>query len=69
MKIFLRSINTGIIALAVFELAFVINKEYSGQKDEDEAAVASLRRTIPRVIGAVCVALSLEYLIMVEPVN
>jgi hypothetical protein len=65
MEIFLRSINTGIIALAVFELALVIHKEYSGQEDEDEGAVASLRRTIPRFIGTVCVALSLEGLIMV----
>lgn len=43
MEIFLRGINTGIIALAVFELALVINKEYSGLEDEDEGAVASLR--------------------------
>lgn len=65
MEVFLRSINTGIIALAVFELALVINKEYSGQEDEGEGAVASLRRTIPRFIGTVCIALSLEGLIMV----
>ena len=36
MSVFLSSINTGIIALAVFELALVINKEYSGDEDEDE---------------------------------
>ncbi len=65
MQIFLSSINTGIIALAVFELALVINKEYSGQEDEKETTVTSLRRTIPRFIGTVCVALSLEGLIMV----
>jgi hypothetical protein len=65
MEIFLRSINTGIIALAVFELALVINKEYACQEDEEEGAVASLRRTIPRFIGTVCIALSLEGLIMV----
>jgi len=65
MQIFLASINTGIIALAVFELALVINKEYSGQENEDESTVSGLRRTIPRFIGTVCVALSLEGLIMV----
>ena len=65
MSVFLSSINTGIIALAVFELALVINKEYSGDEDEDEDPVAGLRRTIPRFIGTVCVALSLEGLIMV----
>ena len=64
MDIFLSCINTGIIALALFELALVINKEYSG-KEEDNDAVASLRRTIPRFIGLVCIALSLEGLIMV----
>ena len=65
MSVFLSSINTGIIALAVFELALVINKEYSGNEEDDEDPVASLRRTIPRFIGTVCVALSLEGLIMV----
>lgn len=63
MQVFLGSINTGIIALAVFELALVIHKEYSSEEDDD--VVASLRRTVPRFIGTVCVALSLEGLIMV----
>jgi hypothetical protein len=65
LKIFLSSINTGIIALAVFELALVINKEYSGHEEDESDAVAILRRTIPRFIGTVCIALSLEGLIMV----
>lgn len=64
MQVFIRGINSGIIALAVFELSLVINKEYSG-KEEEEDAVASLRRTVPRFIGTVCIALSLEGLIMV----
>lgn len=65
-EIFLSSINTGIIALAVFELALIINKEYSVPIDDDERdAIASLRETLPRFIGTVCVALSLEGLIMV----
>lgn len=64
MQIFLAGINTGIIALAVFELALVINKEYSGQEEGDHP-VEVLRRTIPRFIGTVCIALSLEGLIMV----
>ncbi|WP_067865999.1 hypothetical protein [Neptuniibacter marinus] len=63
-QIFLSGINTGIIALAVFELALVINREYS-EAEEDGDAVESLRRTIPRFIGTVCIALSLEGLIMV----
>jgi hypothetical protein len=67
-QIFLSSINTGIIALAVFELAIVVHKEYSTNESENESegnAIAGLRRTIPRFIGTVCVALSLEGLIMV----
>ncbi|WP_080523409.1 hypothetical protein [Methyloprofundus sedimenti] len=65
-EVFLSSINTGIIALAVFELALIINKEYSGPIEDDKKdAVASLRETLPRFIGTVCVALSLEGLIMV----
>lgn len=64
--VFLGSINTGIIALAVFELAFIINKEYSGYiESDDKDAISSLRETLPRFIGTVCVALSLEGLIMV----
>ncbi len=66
MEMFLASINTGIIALAVFELALVIHKEHSGHEiKNDEDAIAGLRRTVPRFIGTVCVALSLEGLIMV----
>tara|TARA_R110001583_G_scaffold51161_4_gene159716 strand:+ start:2952 stop:3209 length:258 start_codon:yes stop_codon:yes gene_type:complete len=48
----------------VFELAIVVHKEYSGNKSEGYA-IAGLSRTIPRFIGTVCVALSLEGLIMV----
>jgi len=64
--ILLKSINTGIIALAVFELALIINKEY-GEPNEDnnKDAIDTLRGTLPRFIGTVCVALSLEGLIMV----
>ncbi|XPF93103.1 hypothetical protein ACM9HF_13870 [Colwellia sp. RE-S-Sl-9] len=67
MEMFLSSINTGVIGLAVFELALVINKEYvnnTPDKKEDDA-ITVLRRTLPRFIGMVCVALSLEGLIMV----
>lgn len=64
--ILLKSINTGIIALAVFELALIINKEYSEpEEDNNKDAIDTLRGTLPRFIGTVCVALSLEGLIMV----
>ena len=62
----LTSINTDIIALAVFELTLIINKEYSGSGENDKKdVIASLRETLPRFIGTVCVALSLEGLIIV----
>tara|TARA_R110000744_G_scaffold3334_3_gene12878 strand:- start:734 stop:1189 length:456 start_codon:yes stop_codon:yes gene_type:complete len=64
MQIFLSSINTSIIALAVFELALVINQEYTNRA-ESEDVIASIRRTIPRFIGTVCIALAIEGLIMV----
>lgn len=63
-QIFLSAVNTGVIALAVFELAIVVHKEYSGSGTEPNA-ISGLRSTIPRFIGTVCVALSLEGLIMV----
>lgn len=64
MAIILKTVNTGIIALAIFELAMVINQEYRIDKEEHNV-INSIRRTLPRFIGTVCVALSLEGLIMV----
>ena len=62
-QIIIKVVNDCIIAIAVFELAMVINKEY-GHESQDDVAMM-LRRTLPRFIGTVCVALSLEGLIMV----
>lgn len=59
----IKVVNDCIIAIAVFELAMVINKEYGHESQHD--VVVMLRRTLPRFIGTVCVALSLEGLIMV----
>lgn len=64
MQIMIKVVNTGIIALAVFELAMVISKEY-GSANEDHDVFVMLRRTLPRFIGTVCIALALEALIMV----
>lgn len=63
-SVIIQMVNTSIIAIAVFELAIVINKEY-GNDDNEHDVVDMLRRTLPRFIGTVCVALSLEGLIMV----
>lgn len=62
-SVIIQMVNTSIIAIAVFELAIVINKEYGNDNEHD--VVDMLRRTLPRFIGTVCVALSLEGLIMV----
>jgi len=62
-QVFISIINANIIAIAVFELAMVINKEYGSGNEHD--LIVLLRRTLPRFIGTVCVALSLEGLIMV----
>ena len=64
MQVLIKVVNTGIIALAVFELAMVISKEYGGSLGKQDVVVM-LRRTLPRFIGTVCIALSLEALIMV----
>ena len=64
MQIMIKVVNTGIIALAVFELAMVISKEYGSNLGQHNVIVM-LRRTMPRFIGTVCIALSLEALIMV----
>ncbi len=62
-EVIIQIINSSIIAIAVFELAMVISKEYGGEEQHD--VIVMLRRTLPRFIGTVCVALSLEGLIMV----
>jgi len=62
-QIIIKIINGSVIAIAVFELAMVIGQEYGQESDHD--VIIMLRRTLPRFIGTVCVALSLEGLIMV----
>lgn len=62
-QVIIKMVNGSIIAIAVFELAMVISQEYGQASDHD--VIIMLRRTLPRFIGTVCVALSLEGLIMV----
>ena len=61
---FLKAINFAVISLAVFELGIVVNREYAGDHDDDHI-VTVLRRTLPRFVSIVCVALVLEGLLMV----
>jgi len=64
VSIFVQSINTAIISLAIFELGIGIGKEYSVE-DEDDNAYLVIRRTITRFVATVCIALVLESLIMI----
>lgn len=58
-----KAMNTAVISLAAFELGLVVQEEYGGKAEGEVGAV--LRRTLPRFISIVCVALSLEGLLMV----
>ena len=55
-QVIIKIINSNIIAIAVFELAMVINKEYGSDNEHD--VIVLLRRTSPRYIGTVCVAMA-----------
>ncbi len=60
---FVKGINIAVIALAIFELGLVVSKEYGEHKDDHIVIV--LRRTVPRFVSIVCIALVLEGLLLV----
>jgi len=60
----LKSINMAVISLAIYELGLVVQREYAGKHKSDEIVIV-LRRTLPRFVSIVCVALVLEGLLMV----
>ena len=64
MSAVIKSINTFIISLAMFELGAGISKEYNSEDDELNIFI-NVRRTITRFVGTVCIALVLEALIMI----
>lgn len=65
ISILIKSINTSIIALAIFELGLGISKEYGNYSAEEDHTYMVVRRTITRFVGTVCIALVLEGLIMI----
>lgn len=65
VSILIKSVNTSIIALAIFELGIGIGKEYGKQTDDEDHTYIVMRRTISRFVGTVCIALVLEGLIMI----
>lgn len=64
ISIFVQSVNTGIIALAIFELGLGIGKEYT-TCEQHEHTFYTIRRMVARFVGTVCIALVLESLIMI----
>ena len=64
ITLIIKSINTLIISLAMYELGVGVGKEYTA-KEEEESIFQNIRRTITRFVGTVCIALVLESLIMI----
>jgi hypothetical protein len=64
ISVIVKSVNTFVIALAIFELGIGVGKEYT-VPDEGENIYHNIRRTITRFVGTVCIALVLEALIMI----
>jgi len=64
ISLIIKSINTLIISLAMYELGVGVGKEYAVE-DEGENIYQNMRRTITRFVGTVCIALVLESLIMI----
>ena len=64
ITLIIKSINTLVISLAMYELGVGVGKEYTVE-DEGESIFQNMRRTITRFVGTVCIALVLESLIMI----
>ncbi|AJQ92501.1 hypothetical protein [Gynuella sunshinyii] len=64
VTLIIRTINTLVISLAMYELGVGVGKEYSTVK-KGETIFQNTRRTITRFVGTVCIALVLEALIMI----
>ncbi|MCI0706958.1 MAG: hypothetical protein L0Y80_05665 [Ignavibacteriae bacterium] len=60
----IKSINTLVISLAMYELGAGIGKEYRSTGGE-ENVFQNMRRTITRFVGTACIALVLEALFMI----
>jgi len=60
----IRGLHTGVVALAVYELAEIVHEEYD-HEGRSQNAIARIRRGVARFGAVVIVALVLESLIMV----
>lgn len=61
---FIKTINMAVVSLATFELGLGVSKEYADHDTEGDILVV-LRRSVPRFVSTVCIALVLEGLLMV----
>lgn len=64
VALIIKSINTLVIALAMYELGLGVSKEYTSE-ELGENIFRNIRRTVTRFVGTVCIALVLEALIMI----
>jgi len=60
----IKGLHTGVVALAVYELALIVHEEYD-QEGRTQNVLARIRRGVARFGAVVIVALVLESLIMV----
>lgn len=59
----IKAINFAVVGIAIFELAAGIHQEYLGESQQGNL-FALLRRSVARFVSVVCIALSLEGLMM-----
>lgn len=61
----IKGLHTGVVALAVYELAEIVHQEYDPDGHASQNVLARIRRGVARFGAVVIVALVLESLIMV----
>jgi hypothetical protein len=61
----IKGLHTGVVALAVYELAEIVHQEYDPDGHSSQNVLARIRRGVARFGAVVIVALVLESLIMV----
>lgn len=63
VELLMKAINFAVVGIAIFELAAGIHQEYLGEAEHGNL-FALLRRSVARFVSVVCIALSLEGLMM-----
>ncbi|HEY8568585.1 hypothetical protein [Microbulbifer sp.] len=68
-QIFIRTVSNLVVALTIFELAIVIDTEFSSRSLIDEFPEEGIRHALPRFIGTIACALTLEGLVLIIKYN